>query len=187
MTPAEYVQLGAGLLASRFAVVCLALVGGAIALFSPSWAAGLGTWIINNSLWAPDIVPALFGAIVVATWLAVGVYFLALGVAGGTGEQSLSPRLAGAGPATDQNREIPDPGPAPAVTDLVSGEGVDVEGGDATDATASVETSVDHPRAIEASGRFAEATDAPGETPSRSSDTSAEGSRNSCPVSSRPG
>lgn len=171
---AEYVQLGAGLRASRFAVLSLALVGVTVAFFGPAWAEGLGTWIINNSLWAPDIEATLFGALMVSTWLAVGVYFLAQALARDAVEQSLSARLAAGVPAPDAHPE-PAPEPAAAATATVDGEEAGSAGEDTTDGAASVETSVDHPQAAQADGRSAQATDAPADTPSPATDTSADG------------
>ncbi|MYA59990.1 MAG: hypothetical protein F4X40_05450 [Chloroflexi bacterium] len=171
---AEYVQLGAGLQASRFAVLSLALVGGTIAFLGPEWADGMGTWIMNNSLWAPDIDAALFAAIMVATWLAAGVYSLARALAREAVEQSLSARLAGGVPAPDTH---PEPAPDSSVADAptVDGEDAGIEGDDTTDVAASVETSVDHPQAKETDGGSAQPTDAPADTPTPATDTSADG------------
>lgn len=170
---AEYVQLRAALQASRCGVLSLALVAGAIALLSPSWAGGFGTWIINNSLWAPDIDPALFAGIMISTWLAVGVYFLAQALARDAVAQSLSQRLAAA-PATDANPALAAADPAPPAPAAAVGEADGIEADDTTAPAASPETPV-AAQAIEDDGRSVEVIDAPVETPSPATDTAADG------------
>ena len=86
----ECVELEAKLASSRVAVLCLVLVGLSIAFFQPSWAVGLGNWIISYGLWLPALDPTLYTAAIISTGSAIGLYFLVREMARGAIEDTLS-------------------------------------------------------------------------------------------------
>lgn len=91
----ECVELAATLQSSRAAVACLALISGFIALLDPAWATSVGAWIINWGLWVPNLDPMLYSAVILSTWIAVGLHFLVRETARAAIAESLSEAPAG--------------------------------------------------------------------------------------------